>query len=134
MEIYRRKITNSILQAIMDVEAKTRSEQISKMGYLINFNKIMEDYDTVLNVLKSQSTGNLQLKKSTYQPSEFDSRVFDSIIKLVHETTPQKGNREEIIEQGEYLLNLNRIMLDYPDIIKTLIKSQNREAKGDIDF
>lgn len=42
--------------------------------------------------------------KSTYQPSEFDSRVFDSIIKSVHETIPQKGNREEIIEQGDYLI------------------------------
>lgn len=60
MEIYRDKVRNSILQAIMDVEAKTRTEQISKMDYLINFNKIMQDYDKVLNVLKSQSTGSLK--------------------------------------------------------------------------
>ncbi|MBO5003954.1 MAG: hypothetical protein J6D03_01565 [Clostridia bacterium] len=134
MEIYRRKVTNSILQAIMDVEAKTRTEQISKMDYLINFNKIMEDYDTVLNVLMSQSTGNFKLKKSTYQPSEFDSQVFDNIIKSIYETTPQKGDRGEIIEQAEYVLNLNRIMLDYPNVIKTLIQWQNKESKGDIDF
>lgn len=132
MEIYRDKVRNSILQAIMDVEAKTRTEQISKMDYLINFNKIMQDYDKVLNVLKSQSTGSF--KKSTYQPSEFDSRVFDSIITSVYETKPQKCNREEIIEQVEYILNLNRIMLDYPNVIKTLIQSQNKEKWGDINF
>ncbi len=134
MEIYRRKVTNSILQAIMDVEAKTRSEQISKMDYLINFNKIMEDYDIVLKVLRSQYTGDTRFKKSTYQPSEFDSKVFDNIIKSICETTPQNNNRREIIEQVEYILNLNNIMLDYPSVIKTLIQSENKELKGDIDF
>lgn len=51
-----------------------------------------------------------------------------------HNTAPQNNNRREIIEQIEYILNLNNIMLDYPSVIKTLIQSENKELKGDIDF
>lgn len=134
MEIYRDKVRNSILQAIMNVEAKTKTEQLAKMGYLINFNKIMQDYDKVLNILKSQYNQTIKSRQTTYQPSEFDSKVFDSIIMSVHDTAPQNNNRRESIEQVEYALNLNNIMLYYPSVIKTLIQSENKELKGDIDF
>lgn len=134
MKEYRRKVTNSILQAIMDVEAKSKSEQISKMDYLVNFNKIMKDYDSVLRLLRSKYTQDFRFEKSTYQPSEFDSKVFDSIITAVHNTAPKNCNREEIIEQVEYVLNLNTIMLNYSEVIKTLRQWQNKETKGDIDF
>ncbi len=135
MNKYRRKVANSILEAIMGVEAKTRSQQISKMEYMINFHKIMEDYDNVLRVLQeSNLVDNMMLGKSGYRPSEFDTEVFDNIIEAVQQTMPQEGKREELIEQADYMKNLNAIMLDYPNVIKTLIEMQNKKDWGDIDF
>lgn len=135
MNKYRRKVANSILEAIMGVEAKTRSQQISKMEYMINFHKIMEDYDNVLRVLQeSNLVDNMMLGKSGYKPSEFDTEVFDNIIEAVQQTMPQEGKREELIEQADYMKNLNAIMLDYPNVIKTLIEMQNKKDWGDIDF
>lgn len=135
MNKYRRKVANSILEAIMGVEAKTRSQQISKMEYMINFHKIMEDYDNVLRVLQeSNLVDNMMLGKSGYRLSEFDTEVFDNIIEAVQQTMPQEGKREELIEQADYMKNLNAIMLDYPNVIKTLIEMQNKKDWGDIDF
>lgn len=134
MDTYREKVRKSILEGIMKVKAKSKSEQLSKLEHMINFNNIMKDYDNILKILQRESLNKFKMPKETYEPSQFDVKIFESVIIAVQSTETAKDNWDERLEQVEYMTKLKNIILDYPNIIKTLEKNRNRQDWGDIDF